>query len=345
MRGAIYGLTAAILFGVSAPFSKLLLTRIEPLMLSAILYLGAGIALGIVTPFARRRDRGEAPLRRSDLPMLAAITVAGGVVGPLMMLIGLHRVSAVAGSLLLNLETPLTIAIAVVIFGEHLSRSEAIAAAVIVLGAIVLAWQPGEVRFDLFGFLAIAAACASWGLDNNWTQRLTLRDPVALVRVKTLGAGACSLVIALALGQRLPAMPLIGAALTVGALSYGISILLDTMALRTLGAAREAVFFATAPFIGAIAAVPIVGDRIGAGEAVAIVMMAVGLAALLSGRHEHEHRHAEIAHEHVHVHDEHHQHAHPEADPPGESHSHPHRHDPVVHAHPHVSDVHHRHEH
>jgi hypothetical protein len=95
--------------------------------------------------------------------------------------------------------------------------------------------------------MALAGASIAWGIDNNLTQRLSLRDPVGLVRVKALTAGAGSLVIALALRESFPAGRFMVGAMILGALSYGVSILLDTYALRLVGAAREAAYFAMAP--------------------------------------------------------------------------------------------------
>jgi len=342
-RGAVLGLSAAVLFGASAPLAKLLLAQTEPLLLAALLYLGAGIGLAVAWPRGRRAR--EAPVRRSDLPWLAVITVSGGIVGPLLLLVGLTRVSGVVGSLLLNLEAPFTMLLAVVAFHEHMNRREVLAAAAIVAGAVALGYAPGEVSGQLVGGLAIAAACACWGLDNNLTQKLSLRDPVAIVRFKTLGAGACSLALALLVGQRLPPAGALAAALVLGLFSYGVSILLDAYALRLLGAAREAAFFATAPFIGALLSIPLLGERVDATRAAGALLMVAGVAILLRARHGHRHVHAAMEHEHVHVHDEHHRHPHALDDPAGEPHSHLHRHEPLDHEHEHVSDLHHRHRH
>lgn len=344
-RGALYGIAAAMLFGLSAPVSKRLLLDVPPLLLASLLYLGAGMGLVLAAPFAPRRERREAPLRRSDIPLLLGIIVTGGILGPLFMLLGLQRVSGLAGSLLLNLEAVFTMVIALVVFREHLSRRELAAAALIVSGAAILGYAPGELRAQWIGIAYIAAACVSWGFDNNWTQRLSIKDPFAIVRIKTLGAGACTLVTALLLGQRFPRPEIIIAALVLGVFSYGVSILLDAYALRHIGAAREAAFFATAPFIGAIAAVPILGERPRAIDLVALGAMAAGVAVLLRQKHEHAHTHHVLEHEHIHVHDQHHQHEHVTTDPPGQPHAHPHLHAPLNHMHPHVSDVHHRHEH
>jgi drug/metabolite transporter (DMT)-like permease len=342
--GAAYGIAAAMLFGLSAPLSKRLLAEVPPLLLAALLYLGAGLGVTAAAPLAPRRMR-EAPVRRADVGLLAGIVVTGGILGPLLMLYGLQRVSGIAGSLLLNLEGVFTILIAVTVFREHLSRLELAGAILIVSGAAVLGYAPGDLSVQWTGVLLIGAACFSWALDNNWTQRLSLKDPFAVVRIKTLGAGACTLVSALAMGQHLPSPGLTIAAMLLGVFSYGISILLDAYALRHIGAAREAAFFATAPFIGALAALPILGERLRTRDVIALAAMAGGVTVLVKSRHSHAHTHETLLHEHVHSHDEHHQHTHTDADPPGQPHSHIHGHDELRHEHGHVSDVHHRHSH
>ncbi len=343
-RGALYGLVAAALFGASAPLAKLLLNDAGPLALAGLLYCGAGLGLTVARPVALRlRSPAEAPLRRGDLPLLAGLIVAGGIAGPILMLVGLTRVSGVTGSLLLNLEGPMTTIVALSLFGEHLGRRGAAGSALIFLGAAVLGFGPGSIRAEPWGVLAIAAACACWALDNNLTQRLSLRDPVSVVRWKTLGAGICMSSIAIATGSTFPRGPVLAATLVIGALSYGVSVLLDLHALRLLGAAREAAFFATAPFVGAIVAIPLLGERLSVSDAIAAGLMVAGVTILLRARHSHRHVHEELVHDHRHVHDDHHRHDHD-----GlviEPHAHPHRHDSIEHDHPHLSEAHHRHRH
>jgi drug/metabolite transporter (DMT)-like permease len=72
--------------------------------------------------------------------------------------------------------------------------------------------------------------------------------------------------------------------LCVGFVSYGLSIVLDVYALRYAGAARESAYFATAPFAGAVAAVPLLGERLTATEVAAGSVMAAGIALLIAGR-------------------------------------------------------------
>jgi len=337
LRGSALGLASALLFGLGAPAAKLLLPGTQPLVLAALLYLGAGLAFLLARP-----SRAEAPLARSDAPWLAASVIAGAGAAPVFMLFGLARLSGLAGSLLLNLETPFTIALAVLIFGEHLSRREAGAAAIVVLGGALLGARGGW-SGSAAGAVSIALACLCWAVDNNLSARLALKDPIRVLRIKTLCAGAANLVLALALGGSLPPIATCAAALALGSVSYGASLLLYLRAQRALGAARQAVLFAAAPFAGALASVPLLGDRPSAVDLAAAALMALGIAGLLRARHSHLHTHAPLEHDHLHVHDDHHPHAHQ----PGvaEPHAHPHKHDAVTHAHPHVSDPHHRHPH
>lgn len=344
--GAACGIGAAALFGLSAPFAKVLLPGSQPLVLAGLLYAGAAIVLSMARIARGRRSGAESRLRSSDLSLLAGVTLTGGVLGPVLMLLGLQRVSGVAGSLLLNLEAPFTMIVAVLLFGEHLSARGMRAAVLIVGGGLALAWSAGGLSVDLVGSAALAAACLCWAIDNNLTQRLSLRDPVAIVQIKASGAALGNLLLAAALGEgHVPGATILVGALLLGAFSYGISILLDVYALRLVGAAREAAYFATAPFFGAIVAVPLLGERIGLQEAIAAALMALGVALLLRERHEHHHAHVPLVHEHVHTHDEHHQHAHDHQVGPDEVHAHRHEHAPIEHSHPHVSDAHHRHPH
>lgn len=348
-QGAALGLAAAILFGFSSPLAKLLLTDIDPLMMAGLLYIGAGgglLAYELLTGRFKDRDtRRETPIRREDLPLILSILIAGGIVGPVLLLIGLERLSGVVGSLLLNLEAPFTILLAVGLFKEHLGRREASAIFLILIGVGIISFGPGSLGFDGLGTAAIAAACLSWAIDNNLTQRLSLRDPIAIVRTKAFGAGICTLVLAVILGQHWPEPRITGYALAVGFMSYGVSVVLDLYALRMLGAAREAAFFATAPFIGAVAAVPLLGDRWTSIVMLAAAMMASGVLLLLSEHHSHHHVHEEMEHDHSHTHSDHHQHAHNLPEEFLEPHAHAHRHLPLAHDHPHVPEIHHRHDH
>jgi drug/metabolite transporter (DMT)-like permease len=345
--GAPLAILSAALFGASTPFAKLLLgDGVDPWLLAGLLYLGSGAGLGIVEIVRRATGRvpTEAPLRRGDLPWLALVVLSGGVVGPVLLMVGLAATPAATASLLLNLEGLATMAIAWLIFRENVDRRLLAGAAAILAGAFLLSWQGGPSGFG-WGTLAIAGACLAWGIDNNLTRKLSAADPVQIALIKGLAAGAVNLTLALALGAHLPGAAAIGGAALIGFLGYGLSLVLFVLALRHLGAARTGAYFSTAPFIGALLAITLFGEPITAGLVIAGLLIASGVYLHLAERHEHAHAHEAFAHEHRHVHDAHHQHPHAPGDPVGEPHAHPHRHLPIAHSHAHYPDLHHRHGH
>lgn len=332
-RAYLMGLTSAVLFGATAPLAKLLLAGSGPLALAGLFYLGAFVA----TLFASRPQ--EASLRRSDLPWLAASVLAGGVAAPALLLLGLARTTAVDASLMLNLEAPLTMLLGVIAFSEHLPWREAAGAALILAAAVLLG--PLSLHGAAAGAALVALACALWAVDNNCSAKLALKDPAQVLRIKAAAACAVNLLLA-----RFAAHETIGniaPAVATGLVGYGVSLMLYLRAQRELGAARQAALFATAPFAGALLAIPLLGERPGSGAGVAAAAMAAGVLLLARARHAHRHSHAPLDHEHLHLHDQHHQHAH--QGPATEPHSHPHHHGVLTHEHPHVSDPHHKHKH
>ncbi len=342
--GVPLALASAILFGASAPFAKLLLGSTDPQLLAGLLYLGAGVGLAIsqVARSLLGAEVSEAPLRRADLPWLTAIVAFGGVIGPLLLMLGLVRTSAASGSLLLNLEGLATMAIAWVVFRENVDRKLLLGAALILAGAFVLSWQGQRLRIDEGGWL-IAAACLAWGVDNNLTRKLSSADPVVIALIKGLVAGSVNLTLALLLGAHFPSMGATCAAFVVGFLGVGVSLVLFVLALRYLGSARTAAYFSLAPFLGAAIAMVLLREPVTVQLIIASALIAFGLWLHLTERHEHDHTHEAIEHEHRHIHDQHHQHAHEGT--ASEPHTHWHRHGGLRHRHAHYPDLHHRHEH
>lgn len=342
--GAGAALAAAALFGAGTPLAKLLLGRIDPWMLAALLYLGCGAGLA-----AWRALRRAAPvqLKAGERKWLAAVIACGGVAGPVLLMLGLSRMAAAPASLLLNAEAVFTALLAWFAFRENVNRRVAAGMAAIVAGAAWLVW-PGQMDWPGWApTLLVLGACLAWALDNNLTRKLSLNDASWIAMAKGLAAGSVNLLLALLLGAQVPGAAVIAAAGVLGALSYGASLALFVLALRSLGTARTGAYFSVAPFFGALLSVVLLGDAVSPALLGAGALMALGVWLHLSEKHAHLHRHEPLAHDHEHVHggDEHHEHAHVPPVPPGTRHAHPHVHAPLVHAHPHFPDAHHRHPH
>lgn len=343
-RGAGFALLAAVLFGASTPFAKQLLRGATPQLLAGLLYLGSGLGLAAVWR-AWGSGRGEAQLSRGDAPWLAGAIAFGGVLGPLLLMLGLTRTPASSASLLLNLEGVFTALLAWFVFRENVDRRIALGMLAIVAGGVVLSWEGRVAWGGLSGPLLVAGACACWAIDNNLTQKVSAGDPMQIAMLKGLVAGSVNVVLALALGANWPTPLHVGAALLLGLLSYGVSLVLFVLALRYLGTARTGAYFSVAPFVGAAVAVAVYHEGATLLLASGAALMALGVWLHLTEQHEHLHVHEALEHEHLHAHDAHHQHAHEPNDPPGEPHTHWHRHEPLAHTHPHYPDIHHRHSH
>jgi drug/metabolite transporter (DMT)-like permease len=344
MFAFVLALLSALLFGGSTPASKLLLGGLEPFQLAGLLYLGA--ALGMAPLVARERRsrprRAFLALDRPNLLRLAGAVLLGGIAGPVLMLSGLRLVGAGSVSLLLNLELALTAAFGVALFREHLGRGGWLGiAGVVAAGAVVTA---GGGAPALEAGLLVAAACACWALDNHLSALIDGITPARSTLVKGLVAGATNLAIGCSSAPLDASLGVVGAALAVGALSYGASIALYIAAAHELGATRAQAVYASAPLLGALLAFTALGEPLTRAHGIACALLLPSLAALLSSRHAHAHSHAALGHAHSHRHDDgHHDHAH---DPPVRGrHSHAHRHAPMTHTHPHWPDLHHRHAH
>lgn len=336
---------AAALFGVSTPFAKRLLPSVEPVLMAGLLYVGSGIGLAAYRTVHRGPWSTEARLARRDLPWLAAAIACGGVIGPVLLMVGLSRTPASAASLLLNLEGIFTVLLAWSVFKENFDRRIAAGVVLICFGALVLSWSGRPELGVPWGALAIAGACLAWAVDNNFTRQVSAADPTQIAMFKGLIAGVVNTGLAFFLGATLPSAAKLAAIMLVGFLGYGVSLALFVLALRSLGAARTGAYFSLAPFLGAAVSMLWLHEPLTSLFGVAALLMAAGVWLHLTERHEHEHTHAAMEHEHRHDHDGHHQHEHGPDDPPGQRHSHRHRHAPLTHAHPHYPDLHHRHDH
>jgi drug/metabolite transporter (DMT)-like permease len=327
LTSASPALAAALLVGASTPAAKVLVGNVPPLLLAGLLYLGSGLGLAAVLvirsilPGARRRA-APASIPLADWPWLAAAVVAGGLVGPVLLMLGLARTDAAAASLLLNLEGVLTALIAWVVFRENADRRVVLGMLAIVAGGALLAWEPGG-SVASPGALLVVAACLCWAVDNNLTRRVSTHDAVLVACVKGLVAGAGNTALAVATGATLPGSTVVLSAALVGFLGYGVSLALFVVGLRTLGTARAGAYFSVAPLFGVAVSLLVWPERPGVAFWLAAALMAAGVWLHVRERHEHLHAH----------------------EPLTEPHAHRHRHEVLVHRHPHYPDIHHRHDH
>lgn len=337
-------LAAAILFGASTPFAKQLTGDVSPILLAGLLYLGSGIGL-ILFRFIKDLSWKRSRLMKTEWLWLSGAILFGGVLAPILLMVGLLYTSAANASLFLNLESVFTAVLAWMVFKEHTDRRNVFGMIVIVLGGILLAF-PSQTQFkNLSSCLLIAGACFCWAVDNNLTRKISGSDALFIAGSKGLFAGVANITLATIFGSHFPSLMRMGYALLIGFFGYGLSLVLFVLALRGLGAARTGAYFSTAPFIGATIAIIFFNEPTSILFWLAAILMGMGVWIHLTEYHDHVHTHESLYHNHAHFHDDHHKHTHDHDWDGSEPHEHYHEHESITHSHHHYPDIHHRHKH
>jgi drug/metabolite transporter (DMT)-like permease len=343
--GQLLAILSASLFGVSPLLCKLLIGNMSPALLAGLLYLGSGIGLEMfllikgIDPFFELRRL--TPDKR--IKLLAAI-FSGGIIAPLFLTYGIKYGNAAEVTLLLNLETVATTIISWLVFKEYISLQLWTGKFLILAAAAGIVFQTEDtLSFSLSGSLVVLA-CIFWGFDNSLTREIDDMSSVNLAGIKGLSAGIFNTSLALLFTSGNASLFQWFGSMAIGALSYGLSLVLFIESLRRIGAARTSTFFMVGPFIGTLLSILILGEIEPPSFWIAISMMFFGVIVLYKEKHGHRHTHEPLFHRHSHDHDDHHQHFHGD-DLIADTHEHSHNHDTLTHLHGHWPDTHHRHGH
>jgi len=341
----MYAILAALLFGINAPFSKLLLNEIHPLFLAALLYLGAGLGMTVLTVLnkTRRTVSKEARLTKKEMPSVILMILLD-IAAPILLLLGISLTNSSTAALLGNFEIAATSIIAMIFFKEAIGKRMWMAIAFISLASILLTITDAAAINLSIGAVFVMLSCVCWGLENNCTRNLSIKDPVQVVILKGFGSGLGALLIALIWGNLSGSLIYIMLAMFLGFVAYGLSIFFYVKAQRGLGAARTSAYYAAAPFMGVLISWLVLKEPITFSFLMVLVIMVLGTWLALSENHEHDHSHDEETHDHSHNHDDEH-HLHADHPPVTGDHCHEHTHKNTVHSHCHLPDVHHRHMH
>ena len=336
-----FAVLAAALYAINIPFSKLLLTQVDPTMMAAFLYLGAGVGLFIYGLLTKSKEK-SAPLTLKELPYTVGMIVLD-IAAPILLMFGLKLTSSANASLLNNFEIVATSLIAFFAFKEALSKRLAIAIALVTIASITLSFEgEGSFQFNAGSLLVLGAACC-WGLENNCTRMLSSKSSVQITTLKGIFSGLGSLLIALCIGEKIPDIVWILAAMVLGFVAYGLSINFYIQAQKDLGAAKTSAYYSIAPFLGVAFSFLLFAEMPGwqffVGLGIMVIATVLMVKDTISLQHDHEHQHSHT-HEHSHngvTHSHEHSHTH--------SHNHIHGADESAHGHDHGDNIPHIHDH
>ena len=319
----LFAILAAALYAINIPLSKLLLGHIQPTMMAALLYLGAGLGMllcGLVSK-AMGRTAIQEPLTKKELPYTVGMVLLD-IAAPILLMLGIARTNSANVSLLNNFEIVATSLIAFFVFKEMMSRRLVFAIVLVTLSSIILGFEgTGSFTFNI-GSLFVLGACCCWGLENNCTKMISSKSSVEIVIIKGCGSGLGSLIVALILGERIPGIVWILCALLLGFVAYGLSIHFYIKAQKDLGAAKTSAYYSIAPFLGVAFSILLVGERPALRFWLALAIMIVATVLMVKDTitlqhthehchiHTHEHSHGDTVHTHEHIHKHSHIHTH-----------------------------------
>ena len=334
-----FAVLAAVLYAINIPMSKVLLNYVQPTMMAAFLYLGAGIGLFLYGKATK--EQGE-QLTKAELPYTVGMIVLD-IAAPILLMLGLEQTNSANASLLNNFEIVATSLIAFLAFREKLSKRLTIAIVLVTAASIALSFEgEGSFQFNAGSLLVLCAACC-WGLENNCTRMLSNKSSVQITTIKGIFSGLGSLIVAFIVGENIPGLLWIGAVLLLGFVAYGLSINFYIKAQKDLGAAKTSAYYSIAPFLGVIFGVLLLREQPGLQFYLGLVIMIAATVLMVkdtislqhthehSHIHTHEHSHGDIIHTHEHNHIHSHTHIHGE-----DSNNHEHTHKAMPHEHLHT---------
>ena len=307
----MFAFLAAVFYAINVPISKVLLQHVGPTTMAALLYLGAGIGIGMMSLFNKKdREKAES-LTKAELPYIVGMIVLD-IAAPILLMLGISYGSSANASLLGNFEIVATTVIALILFKEAVTKRLWLAIGLITLSSILLSFEGTDSFHFSYGSLLVIMATVCWGLENNCTRELSSKSTYQIVMLKGLCSGLGALVIALIKRESFPGIGYIAIALALGFVAYGLSIFMYVRAQNVLGAAKTSVN----PLIGALLAFVFLSESLSWMYMIALIVMVIGSALVVVDtfirQHDHEHQHT-FTHSHggrTHTHTVRHSHVH-----------------------------------
>ena len=262
--------------------------------MAALLYLGAGIGIGIVSLINKKDREKSERLSKKDFPFVIGMIVLD-IAAPIFLMLGISYGTSANASLLGNFEIVATTVIALFIFKEAVTKRLWLAIALITLSSILLSFEGvGSFQFS-YGSLFVLLATICWGFENNCTRNISSKSTYEIVVLKGIFSGFGSLAIALIKRETMPGALYIAAALLLGFVAYGLSILLYVRAQNVLGAAKTSAYYAVAPFVGAFLSFVFLREQLLWMYLLALIVMIAGSVLVVTDtlirHHAHQHQH------------------------------------------------------
>ncbi len=286
LRGALYGMTAAAIWGGMYVISDVVLQTIPPFTLLTVrLVMGALVLSPMVIPFVLRQS--TRPSRRQIVQMLLVGLVGFGVsVGA--QFVGTDKSTAVNGTLVTSSSPAFILLFAVLILRERLTGQRIAAVVLATIGVIVII-DPANADFrseTFAGDTALAVAALTWGLYAVLVRKVSAQlDTLVVTFFAFLGGLLLTIPAAtLELPQRPPGEitpTIVLGVLYLGVVSTAVAMWMWNRAFALVDASVASLYFFAQPLVGTLLSVILLNQQmtlnlwIGSGLIAAGVLLSI----------------------------------------------------------------------
>lgn len=276
INGYASAIVAAILFGGVSTIGKPIVSTVDPLLLSAIIYLIAGL---FFTPLAARTS---SKITRKTFFLIVVSAVSGAAIAPIIFFQGLKMSTAADTALLANGETVFSILFALLIFRERLKPVGYIAVTLILSGVFLvttnLDFNSSIFSLNVGNVLVILATCI-WGFDNNICKIIARQIHISkLIQLKALIGG--TILIGMAIISGIPfsihseqLIPII----LLSVFGFAISLYLYLHSIKRIGVIKASSLLSLSAVFGVIFAIIFLRESINVNQIIAISVMIFGV--------------------------------------------------------------------
>lgn len=296
MRGAIYGLGAAAIWGGMYVVSDVVLAIIPPFTLLS-LRLAISIALlGVIV----WRSATPRPASRNDYRRILWAGFVGFGVSLGAQFVGTDLSNAVSGTLITSASPAFILIFAVVLLHERLTAVRIAAVALATVGVFIII-NPSEADWEssaFLGNLALAVAAMTWGLYSVLVRQLSgrvdtlffsflapvggliLTLPASVVELQTRPVGTITPVV-------------IAGVLYLGVVSTALAMWMWNRAFALVDASTASLFFFAQPLVGTVLSILLLGQAMTPSLWIGGALIGAGVLLALAGDRRRTIRYAE----------------------------------------------------
>ncbi|MEW6589067.1 MAG: DMT family transporter [Thermoproteota archaeon] len=276
--GYIFAVLAAIMFGSVSTLAKPLVSTVNPLLLSSVIYL---IAAATLTPLAQNQSF---PRTKKNYLLILVISLCGAAIAPSLFFVGLMHASASDAALIANGEVFFSVLLAILFFKERLGKIGYISAALILAGMIIVTTDLNFSDFTLqqihYQDWLLILSMLFWGIDNNLSRILAQKINVAkIAQIKSAMGGAILFGITVfgfgvPLNVQLSQIPPI---LALGIVGFAASLYFFMQSLKRINTVRTALIFSLSSVFGLLTASVFLQEQISWYQIMAAGIMILGI--------------------------------------------------------------------